>query len=178
MIARADDCFCTNLCIWKTAQISHLIVFEAASSLVIHSFEKWSMIWERQCSSRWCHCYEIAFIMRFLLDWTEFVVSSFLLIMMIWLSLLMRLYSSNCISKRFWTSQICLSVFKWMSVLMNESRSNSSFSSLNWDIKMTKQINMYVVFLNVISIFLSFNCSHISMISYFSICIWSSEILI
>jgi hypothetical protein len=167
-----DNVFCINLCILKTAQISHLIVFEAAFSLMIHSFEKWSIIWERQCFNRLCHCHEVAFIMIFLLIWIEFVIYWF------WFSLLMRLNSSNCASKRFWISQICLFVFRWMSVLMNESRSNSSFSSLDWNINVTKQIDMYAVFLNVISIFLFFSCFHINMISYFSIYIWSFEILI
>ncbi len=165
----ADDAFCTSLCILKTAQIWHLIVFEVALSLMIHSFERWSIIWERQCSSRWCHCHEVAFIMILLLDWIEFVI--------IWF-LLMRVYSSNCIPKRLWISQTCMSVFRWMRVLVWESRSNFSFSSLFWDTKMTEQINMYVVSLNVISIFLPFNCSHIRLISYFFICMWSSEILI
>ncbi len=173
MIACVVDCFCINLCILNTAQISHLIVFEAELSLLlIHSFKRWSIIWKRQCFNYLCHCHKIAFIMIFLLSWIEFVICWF------WFFSLMRLNSSNCTLKSFWISQICLFVFKWMSVLMNESRSNFSFSSLDWNIKMTKQINMYAVFLNVISIFLSFNYFHINMILYLFICILSFEIWI
>ncbi len=178
----ADDVFCTNLSILNTAHVWHLIVFDASLSsslrLMTYSFERWSITWERQDSSRWRHFHETAFIMIFLLSWTEFVISSSSLFEIRWSSLLMRVYSSNCIPKRFWISHTCMSVFRWMRILVWEARSNFSFSSLLWDTKMTEHVDMYDVSLNVISIFLLFNCSHTCMISYLFICIWSSEILI
>ncbi len=125
LIVLADDCFCTNLCILKTAHVSHLIVFEAFDSLMteILIFDSWSIIWDRQCSSLWCQVYEVIFIMIFLLNWIEFVILSDT-----------RLNFSNWISYLFWISHICLLVFIWINVLVYESRSNFWLASLLWDI--------------------------------------------
>jgi hypothetical protein len=167
LIAFAVNDFCTILCIFDNAHVSHLIVFDFSSFFtVIFLFRtfNFSITVEWQCFNLRCHTQSVAFVV--VLDWTKFVV--------------IISFSCSKINKlwRIWMSQIFFFDFIFIRILILKHLSNSCLISLMLNTNVTSMNDMYAVSSNNNFLFCSFNFAFINIVSYFSISMKSSDVFI
>ncbi len=132
LIAFAVNDFCTILCIFDNAHVSHLIVFDSSSFFTIMSFRtfNFSIIVEWQCSNLRCHTQSVAFAV--VLDWTKFVVIS------------LFFSTDSRINKlyRIWMSQIFFFKIIFMRIFVLEHLSNLCLINLMLNTNVTSMNEM------------------------------------
>ncbi len=131
LIAFAVNDFCTILCIFDNAHVSHLIVFDSSSFFTVMSLRtfNFSMTVEWQCSNLRCHIQSVVFAV--VLDYTKFAIIS--------------LFSSSFKINRLyliWMSQIFFFEFIFIRVFVLEHWSNFCLINLMLNINVTSMNDM------------------------------------